>query len=90
MKTKDQTADLTSYSILVTTEATLIRLGCTLYHFKAKTKNYICYEDINTQFMHSQGQNGQHQRKQKTVRGKEHLAVRGILIISHVTVLRLS
>ena len=47
---------MTSYSILVTTGATFIRLGYTLYRFEAKTKGYNFYEDKSTQFTFDLGQ----------------------------------
>ena len=81
---------MTSSGVLVTTEATLIGLGYILWRFEAKTESYIFYEDINTQFVHFQGQNVKSQRKQKAACEIGLLAVRGILVISHVTVLRLS
>ena len=49
-KTINKITGLTSLSILVTIEATLIRLGYNLYHFEAKTKDYHFHEDNSTQF----------------------------------------
>ena len=43
---------LPSFGVLITTEATLIRLRKILWHFEAKTYTYISYEDIDTQFSH--------------------------------------
>ena len=40
-----------SLSVSVTTEATLIRLGYTLYRFETKTKRYNFHEDKSTQFI---------------------------------------
>ena len=73
MKNRAKVTGLTSLSVSITTEATLIGLGYTLYRFEAKTENYISYEDINPQIIHFQGQNVKSQRKQKTVRETVHL-----------------
>ena len=81
---------MTSSGILVTAEAKLIGLGYILCRFEVKTESFISYEDINTQFMHFQGQNVESQRNQKAACEIGLLAVRGIIVISHVTVLRLS
>ena len=43
-------ADLTSLGVLVTTEATPIGLGYTLYRFETKTKGYNFHENNSTQF----------------------------------------
>ena len=56
-------AVLTTDLVLVITEATELGFGCTLYHFEAKTKVYISYEDINTQF-------ARYRSELNTVRGK--------------------
>ena len=79
-----------SSGVLVTTEVTLIRSGPILWRFETKIETYISHEDINTQFMHIQGQNVQSQGKQKAAREIGHLAVRGNFVISHATVLQLS
>ena len=47
------------------------------WRFEAKTETYISYEDINTQFVHSQGQNVQSHRKQKAAYEIGHLGSQG-------------
>ena len=89
-KTNNTITGLTSLSVSITTEATLISLGYTLYRFKANMENYKSYEEINSHFIHFQGQKVQSQRKQKTVREIVHSTFRGNFVISHDTVLRLS
>ena len=68
---------MTSLDILVIAEAKLIRLGYILWCFEGKTDTYISCEDIDTQFLHFQGQKSKSQRKQKTVREIGHLGSQG-------------
>ena len=62
-KTNITITGLMSLGVSITTEATPIGLGYTLYRFEAKTENYKYYEDINSHFIHFQGQKVQSQRK---------------------------
>ena len=89
-KTNITITGLTSLGISVTTEATPIGLGYILYRFETKTDKYKSYEDINSHFIHFQGQKVQAQRKQKTVRETINLMVKGIFVISHATMLQLN
>ena len=41
---------LTPFTVLIITEAVVIGLRCTRYHFEAKTKKYKVYEDCLTRF----------------------------------------
>ena len=61
-------ADLMSLSVSVTTKATLIGFGYTLYRFEAKKKGYKFSEDHSIQFIVYLGQSYRLQNKNFTVR----------------------
>ena len=54
---KKQKTDLTLFSVMHTTKATLIGLRYNLYHFEAKTESYNVYEDHLVQCIVYLGQN---------------------------------